>query len=193
MAGFNRRFAPHIVRIKALLESVHDPKFFVMTVNAGALPSGHWTRDPDSGGGRIIGEACHFIDLLRFLSASPIVAHKVAAAGTADANVTLSLHFADGSLGTVHYLSNGHRSFPKERLEVYCPGRILQLNNFVTLRGFGWPRFKSMRLWKQDKGQQACVEAFVSAIRAGGSSPIPLSELLEVARVTMAVSAAANA
>src|SRR6266446_310855 len=155
MVGFNRRFAPHIVRTKALLETVHEPKSFVITVNAGAVPPEHWTRDPESGGGRIIGEACHFIDLLRFLAGSAIVEHQVAAARTADACVTISLRFSDGSTGTVHYLSNGDRSFPKERLEVFCGGRVLQLDNFRTLRGFGWPGFKAMRLWKQDKGQTA--------------------------------------
>jgi len=193
MVGFNRRFAPHVVRTKALLETLREPKSLVMTVNAGAVPPEHWTRDPDSGGGRIIGEACHFIDLLRFLAGSAIVEHQVAAARTADACVTISLRFSDGSTGTVHYLSNGHRSFPKERLEVFCGGRVLQLDNFRTLRGFGWPGFKTMKLWRQDKGQTACVEAFVTAVREGRSSPIPLAELIEVARVTLAVSTAARA
>jgi predicted dehydrogenase len=193
MVGFNRRFAPHVVRMQALLDSVREPKSFVMTVNAGTVPPEHWTRDADSGGGRIIGEACHFIDLLRFLAASPIVGQHVTSASTADACVTISLRFSDGSAGTVHYLSSGHRSFPKERLEVFCGGRVLQLDNFRTLRGFGWPGFKSMKLWRQDKGQKACVEAFVSAIRESKPSPIPLTELLEVARVTLAVSAAAKA
>ena len=193
MVGFNRRFAPHVVRTKALLETVREPKSFVMTVNAGAVPPGHWTRDPDSGGGRIIGEACHFIDLLRFLAGTPIIEHEVAAARTADTSVTISLTFSDGSLGTIHYFSTGHRSFPKERLEIFCSGRVLQLDNFRTLRGFGWPCFKAMRLWRQDKGQTACVEAFVTAVREGRSSPIALAELIEVARVTLAVSTAARA
>jgi len=193
MVGFNRRFAPHVVRIKALLETVHEPKSFVITVNAGAVPPEHWTRDPDSGGGRIIGEACHFIDLLRFLAGTTIIEHKVAAARTSDTSATISLRFSDGSLGTIHYFSTGHRSFPKERLEIFCSGRVLQLDNFRTLRGFGWPGFKSMKLWRQDKGQTACVEAFVTAVRKGKASPIPLPELIEVARVTLAVSTAARA
>jgi len=193
MVGFNRRFAPHVVRTKALLETVREPKSFVMTVNAGAVPPEHWTRDPDSGGGRIIGEACHFIDLLRFLAGTPIIEHKVAAARTADTSATISLRFSDGSLGTIHYFSTGHRSFPKERLEIFCSGRVLQLDNFRTLRGFGWPGFKVMRLWRQDKGQTACVDAFVTAVREGKASPIPLPELIEVARVTLAVSTAATA
>ena len=193
MVGFNRRFAPHVVRTKALLETVREPKTFVMTVNAGAVPSEHWTRDPEAGGDRIIGEACHFIDLLRFLAGNAIIEHKVEVARTEDACVAVSLRFADGSMGTVHYLSNGHRSFPKERLEVFCSSRVLQLDNFRTLRGFGWPGFRAMWLWKQDKGQKACVAAFVQAVREGKPSPIPLAELIEVARVTLAVSAAAKA
>ena len=193
MVGFNRRFAPHVMRTKALLEPFRAPKSFVMTVNAGAVPAEHWTRDINSGGGRIVGEGCHFIDLLRFLAEHPIVEHQVTAARTPDACATISLRFSDGSVGTVHYISNGHRSFPKERLEVFCGGRVLQLDNFRVLRGFGWPGFKSMKLWRQDKGQKACVEAFVAAIREGRPSPIPLSELLEVACVTLAVSAAAHA
>ncbi len=187
MVGFNRRFAPHVVRLKALIESVREPKSFIMTVNAGAVLPGHWTRDPDSGGGRIVGEACHFIDLLRFLAGSPIMDHGVVAANTQDACATISLRFSDGSAGAVHYLSSGHRSFPKERLEVFCGGRVLQLDNFRTLRGFGWPGFKVMRLWRQDKGQRACVEAFVTAVREGKASPIPLDELLEVTRTAFEI------
>jgi hypothetical protein len=94
------------------------------------------------------------------------------------------MSFADGSLGAVHYLPNGHKSFPKERLEVFCAGRILQLDNFRTLTGFGWPGFSKMNLWRQDKGNRACVTAFVEAIRQGTTSPIPVDQLLEVTRVT---------
>jgi len=189
MVGFNRRFAPHIQKIKMLLSGTQEPKSFLMTVNAGAVPSGHWTQDAEAGGGRIIGEACHFVDLLRFLAGAPIVSKQVAAQGShgqgmsAD-KVSVILRFADGSMGTLHYLSNGHNSFPKERLEIFCTGRILQLNNFRKLDGYGWPGFKRMNLWRQDKGQVACVAAFVEAIRSGRPSPIPFEELAEVTRTT---------
>jgi hypothetical protein len=103
------------------------------------------------------------------------------------------LVFADGSIGTVHYLSNGHRAFPKERLEVFAAGRVLQLDNFRRLKAYGWPGFSSMNLWRQDKGQDACARAFVEAVRSGGPSPIPPDELLEVARVTIAVARSAQA
>jgi predicted dehydrogenase len=104
-----------------------------------------------------------------------------------DDKVTITILFADGSIGTLHYLANGHASFPKERIEVFCGGKVLQLDNFRRLRGFGWNGFTKDNLWKQDKGQTACVEAFIGAIRAGAESPIPFNEILEVARVTIAI------
>jgi predicted dehydrogenase/threonine dehydrogenase-like Zn-dependent dehydrogenase len=197
MVGFNRRFAPHIVRMKSLLAGVRAAKSFVVTVNAGAIPAAHWTQDPRVGGGRIIGECCHFVDLLRFLAGHPIVDARVqplaAATGTAPQDsVAITLSFADGSCGTIHYLANGHASFPKERIEVFCAERILQLDNFRRLRAYGWPGFSSMRLWRQDKGQRACVRAFVDAVRSGAGAPIPIEELLEVARVTIALGEAAR-
>ncbi|PZN87107.1 MAG: dehydrogenase, partial [Candidatus Methylumidiphilus alinenensis] len=150
MVGFNRRFAPQAVKVKSLLTALDAPKALVMMVNAGAIPSTHWTQDRAVGGGRIVGEACHFIDLLRYLAGSPIVDAQVVSLGNAKGltglgdTVTLTLRFADGSMGTVHYLANGHKSFPKERLEVFCSGRILQLDNFRKLKGFGWPGFAKM-------------------------------------------------
>ena len=188
MVGFNRRFAPQVQRIKSLLAGAVGPKAFVMTVNAGSIPASHWTQDREVGGGRLVGEGCHFIDLLRFLSGSPIVQHQVAAMdGPTRDSATVSLRFADGSLGTLLYLANGSKTFPKERLEVFAAGRVLQLDNFRRLAGFGWPGFSRMNLWRQDKGQQACARAFVSAIEQGGPAPIPLEELLEVSRVSIAV------
>lgn len=186
MVGFNRRFAPHAKKIKELLKSVSGPKVFVMTVNAGAIAGNHWVQDQQIGGGRLIGEACHFIDLLRFLVGAPITAHHAMrmASSTTD-TATLSLAFADGSIGTVHYIANGARSFPKERLEVFCGGRVLRLDNFRRLIGFGWPKFGQMNLWRQDKGQNACVDAFVRAVEQGGPPPIPFDELMEVTRVTI--------
>lgn len=197
MVGFNRRFAPQVVRMKSLLAGVRGPKCFIVTVNAGAIPAGHWTQDPLVGGGRIIGECCHFVDLLRFLVGQAIVdaqARPLAgeAASAPHDTVAITLSFADGSWGTIHYLANGHPSFPKERIEVFCAGRILQLDNFRRLRAYGWPGFRSMKVWRQDKGHMACVRAFVAAVRSGAGAPIPLEELLEVARVSVALGEAAR-
>jgi predicted dehydrogenase len=191
MVGFNRRFAPQVVKMSQLLGARSDPKCMVMTVNAGAIPAEHWTQDERQGGGRILGEACHFIDLLRFLAGAPI--RKVSAVRIGDVagerirddKATITLEFDNGSIGSVHYFANGHKSFPKERLEVYCGGGILQLDNFRRLQGFGWKEFSKMNLMRQDKGNAACIGAFVEAIRTGGPSPIPLAEIVEVSRATL--------
>ncbi|QWF19531.1 bi-domain-containing oxidoreductase [Lysobacter capsici] len=195
MVGFNRRFAPQVRKMHALLAGVREPKAFVMTVNAGAIPADHWTQDPQLGGGRLIGEACHFVDLLRFLADSPIVGHQltavgnVAGVGIRSDRVSFTLSFADGSFGTVHYLANGDKSFPKERLEVFAAGRVLQLDNFRRLRGYGWPGFTRMNLWRQDKGQAACAQAFMQAVQGQAPAPIPIEQIVEVARVTIELDA----
>lgn len=190
MVGFNRRFAPLIRRMAGVLASVRGPRAFIYTVNAGAIPPNHWTQDRTLGGGRIVGEACHFIDLLRYLAAAPIAgcaaqALAPAVAGALPESATISLRFANGDLGTIHYLATGHRSFPKERLEVFAGGAVLQLDNFRRLNSFGWPGMAGKRTLAQDKGQSDCVAAFLSAVEAGGGEPIPLAELFEVAEVTL--------
>jgi predicted dehydrogenase/threonine dehydrogenase-like Zn-dependent dehydrogenase len=190
MVGFNRRFAPQVQKMKSLLQTVDQPKSFLMTMNAGAIPASHWTQDRHSGGGRIIGEACHLIDLMRFLAGSPIVSVQARRMGdTTSVEVTedkasITLGFSDGSFGTLMYLANGASSYPKERIEVFAAGRVLQLDNFRKLNGFGWTQFKKMNLWKQDKGQNACAAAFLAGI-SSSRPPIASEEIFEVARVTI--------
>ena len=188
MVGFNRRFAPQVIRAKQLLAGAPGPKTFVMTINAGAIAANHWTQDREVGGGRLVGEACHFVDLLRFLAGVQIESFHVTRmlAATAD-TACVTLRFVDGSLGTVLYLANGSKAFPKERLEVFAAGRVLQLDNFRRLTGFGWPGFAKFNLWRQDKGQAACTAAFVQAMRTGESPPIPLDELIEVGRISIEI------
>lgn len=193
MVGFNRRFSPQVQKMKVLLESVKEPKSFIMTMNAGAIPADHWTQDNEVGGGRIIGEACHFIDLMRFLAGSEIVSVQARRMGDApgvaitEDKASITLGFADGSFGTILYFSNGSSSFPKERVEVFAAGRTLQLDNFRKLKGYGWPGFRKMNLWRQDKGQNACCSAFLKAIEKGLESPISPDEIFEVARVSVQV------
>lgn len=194
MVGFNRRFSPFVQKMKNLLSITQEPKSFIMTMNAGYIPAEHWTQDLQLGGGRIIGEACHHIDLMRFLAGSEVVSVQSRRMGnTKNLEVTedkavILLGFSDGSFGSIHYLANGHKSFPKERVEVFSAGRVLQLDNFRKLKGFGWSGCRKMNLWRQDKGQAACPSAFISAIEKGSSSPIPVQEIFEVARVTLEVS-----
>lgn len=190
MVGFNRRFAPHVVTMKALLDQVNEPKSFLMVMNAGAIPATHWTQDTEIGGGRIIGEACHLIDLMRFLASAPIVdvsARKMgstAAQEITEDKASITLGFADGSFGTIMYLANGSSSFPKERIEAFAAGRVLQLDNFRSLRGFGWPGFRKQGGWAQDKGQKAAIEAFLASLPTGRPA-IPAEQIFEVARVTI--------
>lgn len=192
--GFNRRFSPHVQRMKSLLAGIEEPVNFIMTVNAGAIPADHWTQAPGVGGGRIVGEACHFIDLLRHLADSPISKADGVALGQHPAletradKATLVFRFENGSVGTIHYLANGHRSFPKERLEVFCGGRVLQLDNFRKLRGWGWKGFTGFKTWRQDKGSDVIVERFVSLVSRGGEPVIPVNEILEVSRVSIELS-----
>lgn len=191
MVGYNRRFAPQVQKMKELLNKKSVPKTFIMTMNAGYIPADHWTQDPEVGGGRIIGEACHYIDLMRFLSGSKIKSFNAVKMGendyveVTDDKAIITLTFEDGSVGTIHYFANGGKSFPKERIEVFCDDAVLQLDNFRKLTGYGWKGFSKMNLWSQDKGQSTCSKAFMDAIKQGGQSPIPQNEIFEVARVSV--------
>jgi predicted dehydrogenase/threonine dehydrogenase-like Zn-dependent dehydrogenase len=185
MVGFNRRFAPLLLDLQQQLSRLQGPKAFVYTCNAGAIPTDHWTQDPAAGGGRLLGEACHFVDLLRHLAASPI--EDLQLINAADRKpcpdtFSLQLRFADGSIGTVHYFANGSKAFPKERLEVFAAGKVLQLDNYRKLQAWGIPGFRTRRRLSQDKGQVACCKAFLAAIEIGGPAPIPAEELFEVQR-----------
>lgn len=193
LVGFNRRFSPHVQRMREILRGTQAPKSMSLLMNAGAISPNHWTQDPEVGGGRILGEACHFIDLARFLVGARIVrASAGAMRGSSGASPSrdtaqISLEFEDGSIASIQYYANGHRSFPKERVEVFASGRILQLENFRVLRGFGWPGFRGFRTWRQDKGHTACVQAFLRAVESGGASPIPAEEIFEVSRVAIEI------
>jgi predicted dehydrogenase len=192
MVGFNRRYSPHITKIKSLLSKVKEPKSFIMTMNAGHIPSGHWVHESTVGGGRIIGEACHYIDLMRFIVGEKIVDVKARCMGQLvagkvnDDNAVITLGFSDGSFGTINYLSNGSNIYPKENIKVFSGGRVLELDNFRVLKGYGWGTFKVFRTWRQDKGQVKCVEAFLSGIN-NNTPAIPFEELIEVAKVSLDV------
>ena len=194
MVGYNRRFAPHIQKMKSLVAPLSEPKSFIMTMNAGAIPADHWTQDPEVGGGRIIGEACHYIDLMRFLVGHPITCFTATMMGdapgveTREDKASITLSFVDGSFGTILYLANGGKAFPKERIEVFAGNGVLQLDNFRKLTGFDWPGFKKpMKLMQQDKGQKDCSTAFIQAIQQGKPAPIPFDEVMEVAKVSVEV------
>jgi predicted dehydrogenase len=189
--GFNRRFAPLAVQLKATLENVHEPITMYYRVNAGLLPMDHWLHDPGQGGGRIVGEACHFIDFLIFLLGVPPI--RVQSKGLPDDeryqedNVLLTFEFPDGSVGTIAYLAAGDQAFPKERLEVIGGGRVAVLDDFRRLETFSRGRRRVQRSWlRQDKGHRAIWQTFVNAIMNGGPPPIPYDQLFAVSMASFA-------
>lgn len=191
MVGFNRRFSPLVQTCHQALKSINAPCSIVITVNAGAIPAEHWTQDFGSGGGRIIGEGCHFIDLLRFLSGSEIetVQSTFMRDPSAEARMpdtaSISISFKNGSIGTVHYFANGNKDFPKERIEIFANGGILQIDNFKSLTSFGFAGVKNQSLWAQDKGHSNCSAEFIKAIASGKECPISFAEIYEVSRATL--------
>jgi predicted dehydrogenase len=190
MVGFNRRFSRHITRMRELLAQRSEPLAMSMTVNAGYIPPEHWVQDPLRGGGRIIGEACHFIDLLVHLAGSRVrsVAAAMMGAGVATRSdkMAITLGFEDGAVGTVNYFANGSKSYPKELLEVFSQGRVLRLDNFRRLRGFGFKGFRRFKTTRQDKGHAAEFAAFAERIATGGEPLIPLDELVNVTLASFA-------
>jgi predicted dehydrogenase len=191
MVGFNRRFAPFSKSLKEFIDPIVGPKVISYRVNAGPLPANHWLHDPLEGGGRIIGEACHFIDYLTFLTNStPISVRAVgarAAPNSPSEDVIITMDFADGSIGSISYLASGDRSFPKERVEVFGGGRVAVLDDFRTLELVTEGRKAKQRArLRQDKGHRAEWEAFVDAVRQGGPPPIAYDDLISTTRASIA-------
>jgi len=194
MVGFNRRFAPLARQLKESLRP--GPMAILYRVNAGAIPADHWIQDPAVGGGRIIGEACHFVDFLTFLcGAVPVRVHAAALPDPAGLGDTLhvNLEFADGSVGTIAYLASGSKSLFKEYVEVHQHGTSAVLRDFKQLELFGGRRVERKKLLTQDKGQRAMLAAFLDAVKDGRPSPIPLAELLAVTRATFRIVDSARA
>ncbi|MDI6770441.1 MAG: bi-domain-containing oxidoreductase [Anaerolineales bacterium] len=189
MTGFNRRFAPLAQLLHSSLATRHEPLYVHYRVNVGYIPLNHWTHDPVQGGGRIIGEGCHFVDFITFLVGAPPV--SVSAHGLPDGgkyredNVSMTFTFPDGSLGVVDYLANGDKAFPKERVEVFCGGRVAVLDDFRALEMIHDGR-RTMVKKAQDKGWRGEWAAFTRAIREGGQPPIPYEQLVGVTKATFA-------
>src|SRR5437867_157412 len=192
MVGYNRRFALLASHLKAFVADVHEPIVMNYRVNAGIVPLDNWIHDRDEGGGRIIGEVCHFVDFLTFLvGALPIRAHvRVLPNGGLyqDDNLVVMLEFANHSLGTITYVANGDRRFPKERLEVFGGGVVGVLDDFRKLELLAGGRRRVFRSWfYQDKGHLAGWEHFVRAVKEGAGLPIPVEELVSTSLVTLRI------
>ncbi|HWL95192.1 MAG TPA: bi-domain-containing oxidoreductase [Phycisphaerae bacterium] len=192
LVGTNRRFSPHTEKMKSLLAGRSEPMTMVATINAGVIPADSWTQDPTVGGGRIIGEGCHWVDMMRHLVGAPITQVTAVRVGESpgltmrDDKMTITLSFADGSVGTLHYFGNGHRSYPKETVEVFCDGKVLRLDNFRVLTGYGWKGFRKFKTRRQDKGHAEQFRRLTEAVAKGGPALMPFDEIENVMRATFA-------
>ena len=192
IVGFNRRFAPMTIRLKSFLAPISEPIASHYRINAGSLPADHWVNDREQGGGRILGEVCHFIDMLMFLTGSPIVEVSAKALGVSSRysgdNLLASLHFANGSEGTISYLANGDRSFSKERLEVFGGGCSAALEDFRRLDLVRNGRRETMHSrWRQDKGHRGEWAAFVQSLQSGNEPAIPFEEIVNSTLATLRI------
>lgn len=184
MVGFNRRFAPLARQLRSRFAERTGPAFVTYRVNAGFLPKDHWTQDPVEGGGRIIGEACHFIDFIQFLTgAVPIRVSATSvrsgnARETDDDSVAITLEMSDGSVGTVLYVALGDKRFPKERCEVFADGCVGIVDDYRSGRFVGAGRDEQLKGGFQDKGHAAEIGCFIDAVRTGGEPPIGLESLI---------------
>jgi predicted dehydrogenase len=183
MVGFNRRFAPLAQQLKKELGD--GPLAMNYRINAGSIPASSWIQDPQAGGGRVVGEVCHFIDFLVFLNGSlPVSVHAIAmqAAENLLDTVTISLGFANGSVGTIAYFANGDKGLPKERVEVFGHGAVGILDDFKTLTIHNAGKQKEKKLRVQDKGQKEGVVQYIDSIRKGG---LPLISYAEIHATTL--------
>jgi predicted dehydrogenase len=190
MVGFNRRFAPLAVRMKSFFEGVAAPLVAHYSVNAGFVPREHWVHDPAEGGGRIVGEACHFVDFLGWMfgeTPARVTAHAIAGPGPASPadNMVITLEYPNGSVGTISYFASGDSAAGKEHVEVHGGGRSARLDDFRGLHLYRGNRETVVRhRFKQDKGHRQECAAFVDALTAGRPSPIPPAELFATMRAT---------
>jgi len=192
--GFNRRFAPYVIALTKHLTKVNDAIMINMRVNAGFIPRDHWLHDPHQGGGRLVGEACHFIDLVCFLARASLT--RVSARALPDQNryshdnLLITLEFANGSIGNITYLANGNKAFSKEYLEVFGGGMSVALNDYRSLTIFaGDKKTRWVERLRPDKGHRAEWQAFEKHVTVGASAPIPFAEIAQTMRAVFAAQA----
>jgi len=192
MVGFNRRFSPFSIKAKELLAEIKEPLVINYRVNAGFIPRESWVHDPIEGGGRILGEVCHFIDLAQFLTGSlPIKVYAEALLDTSiytpDENVAITMTFKNGSLASIIYTANGDKSFPRERVEIFGGGSVCVIDNFKWLLFTQGSKKKKVRRFNKDSGHQAEFTAFFSAIQKGEGCPVDFEEHIYTTLATFAV------
>ncbi|WP_299273675.1 bi-domain-containing oxidoreductase [uncultured Psychroserpens sp.] len=188
MVGFNRRFSPLTETLKKAIGN--NPMTMIYRINAGAIPGDNWIQDLEIGGGRVLGEVCHFIDYLTFLNGSQPI--KVSATALPDANqlndtLNILIQFENGSSGVVAYYANGSKSMAKEYVEVFSAGLSATLNDFKELKIYGKGKPKKTKIFNQNKGQKEMVKAFVDGLLKDGNAPIPFSDIVAVTKASFKV------
>jgi predicted dehydrogenase/threonine dehydrogenase-like Zn-dependent dehydrogenase len=193
MVGFNRRFSPLAIAAKELFANRTAPLSINYRVNAGRVPPGHWAHDPKEGGGRIIGEVCHFVDFMHFITGSLTIRVYAQAISSRDQNVVnddsvfITLSFADGSNGSIAYLAEGDRAMAKERIEIFGGGKSFVIDDFRSGTAFQDGREIKTKLREQDKGQRDEVRAVCEVVREGKAAPIALIDLATTTRATFRI------
>lgn len=196
MVGFNRRFSPHSVRCHDLLKGRAGPIAANILINAGEIPATHWVHDERLGGGRIIGEACHFIDLLVYLTGSRVRSVSAQRMGgmvaVHDDKMAITLSMADGSVASISYFANGSKSFPKESISLFSDKRVLTIDNFRQTVGYGYPSFRKLKTMRPDKGHRQQFAALIKAVSETGQGLIPFEQLSNVTLASFAAVASAR-
>ena len=186
--GFNRRFSPLAQTLKNNLENEKSHKVILINVNAGHIEDNHWTQSKSKGGGRIIGEAIHFIDLARFLSGQDIEIWKCSKAiGKSKDTCSIILEFKGGSIANINYISTGSNLYPKEKITVFCNGQIAEIDNFKKLKYYNWPGTKNKTLFVQNKGQNECISSFINSSKYNLGSNIPFKEIYQVHKTAIEI------
>src|SRR5690606_7647455 len=187
--GFNRRFAPLAQKMKKLLGTGNTPMNIIATMNAGAIPQDVWVHDMEIGGGRIIGEACHFIDLCSYLSGSKVIAVCLNAMGINPQentdNATILLKYENGTNAVINYFANGSKAYSKERVEVFSEERTLIMDNWRKLSGYGFKGFSNASS-SQDKGHQEQFNRLIKTVKEGGEAIIPFDEIINTSFASLA-------
>jgi predicted dehydrogenase len=193
MVGYNRRFAPHARRAQAFFAGHLNPLSISYRVNAGRIPLSHWLQDPAQGGRRIIGEVCHFIDFMHFMTGAlttRVYAEAIQARNSEvpdEDSVFITVRLSDGSNGSIAYLSEGDKALPKERVEIFGGGKSFVLDDFRTATLYRYGREEVMKLRAQDKGQREEVRTLCALVREGGTAPISLDDLATSTRATFRI------
>jgi predicted dehydrogenase len=187
MVGFNRRYSPHGVKARAFFAAGREPIVMSYRVNAGAIPREHWAQDPQSGGGRLIGEGCHFLDFMQFVCGSPPVSVRGSAIGRHSSGITddqciLTFRFANGSVGTLIYAAGGDKALAKERFEAFGAGRALVMDDFLVTEFHEGGASRRFKTGKRDKGFAAEMAAFCSEVAQGGAPSMSFAEIRAVSR-----------